>query len=259
MATKRHITTYDRDPSNYDYYAKTSDVYDVSGAVLPFQLQKYAPIIDYIIQYFNITTSINNMKLLDIGIGYGTFLKVCEEKEIEDLYGMDPHPVSINIARKYTTADLRVGKVEELPWPFAENYFDVITCLDVVEHLPDPAVLFENAKKYISDNGIIVVRTPNGELPYLMRELPFIGIKDTNPTHINIHNPTYWRKLAQKNDLDMVIDWKGEHLTHTKFIPYIIRKICNLRKVDHRKVPLLNMFEQAYIMVLSRKKIDTTE
>ena len=247
MASEKHITT-DKDPLNYDYYAKTSELYELSGEVHPFQQQKYTPIVDYISNYNNK----NNIKVLDVGIGYGAFLKVCEEKLSKSLYGMDPYKDSINIARTYITADLQVGKIQDIPWPFPENYFDVITCLDVIEHLSNPAVFFENVKKYLSDDGIIVVRTPNGELPYMLRKLPLIGIKDTSPTHINIHKPAYWRKLAQDNDFDIIIDWKGEHLTHVRFIPRIIQKICNLMKVDHKKVPLFNMFEQAYIIVLSR-------
>ena len=92
-----------------------------------------------------------------------------------------------------------------------------------------------------------------GGLPYLMRKLPFIGIKDTNPTHINVHGPKYWKRLAIENGFEIIRDWKGEHLTHIKYIS-ILHKITNLLKIDHRKVPVLNMFEQAYIMILRNKQ-----
>jgi len=126
---------------------------------------------------------------------------------------------------------------------------DVITCLDVVEHLSNPEIFFQNVKKYITDNGIVVVRTPNGGIPYLMRKIPFIGIRDTNPTYINVHSPKYWKKLAVKNGFRILKDWKGEHLTHIKGIN-LLGKFLNILKIDHRKIPLLNLFEQAYIMIL---------
>jgi 2-polyprenyl-3-methyl-5-hydroxy-6-metoxy-1,4-benzoquinol methylase len=240
---------YDMDPSNVTYFSKISDVYDLSGDVLLFHQQKYAPIIESIIQYFKKLKNIEDVRLLDIGIGYGAFLKECEKKGLKKLHGMDPFLISIGIAKKYTSADLRIGKIESLPWPFEENYFDVITCLDVVEHLKYPEIFFKNVKKYIVDNGIVVVRTPNGELPYLLRKFPFIGIKDDNPTHTNVHNPKYWMHLAEKNGFEILKNWKGEHLTHVNYINYL-NKICNLINVDHRRVPLLNMFEQAYIMMI---------
>lgn len=238
-----------RDLSNITYSSKVFDLYDTSRRVLPFHQQKYKPPIDYIINYFEGIKSLKELKLLDVGIGYGAFLNVCEEKGLKNLYGMDPFPDSIAIAKEYTSADLRVGNIEDLQWSFEENYFDVITCFDVVEHLQCPKVFFKNVKKYIADNGIIIVRTPNGEFPYLMRKLPFIGARDDNPTHINVHGPRYWRHLAIQNGFDIIKEWKGEHLSHIKYLPYI-HKITDFLKIDHRKVPVLNMFEQAYILIL---------
>ena len=43
---------FDRDLSNITYSTKVSDLYDVSGNILPFHQQKYKPIIEYIINYF---------------------------------------------------------------------------------------------------------------------------------------------------------------------------------------------------------------
>ncbi len=187
--------------------------------------------------------------MLDIGIGYGTFLKICENKGFKNLCGMDPFPNSIFIAKKYLSKDLREGKIENLPWPFKENFFDTRTCLDVVEHLQHPITFFENVKKYISEKGIIVLRTPNGEFAYKLRRLPLIGIKDTNPTHINVHKPEYWKRIASKCGYEIIKEWKGEHLTHIRYIN-ILSKVLSLCGLDHRKVPIVNSFEQAYIMIL---------
>lgn len=256
METKdeNNYNNLERDLDNITYSARIFDVYNRSGRVHPFQQEKYRPIIKYIIEYHNsIGKNLDNIKLLDIGVGYGAFLKLCGENGFKKLYGMDPFPNSIAIARKYTSANLRVGKIEDLPWPFKENYFNVVTCLDVVEHLQYPEIFFKNVKRYIIKDGIVVVRTPNGGLPYLMRKLPFIGIKDTNPTHINVHTPKYWKELADKNGFEIIKDWKGEHLTHIKGMN-IIDRLSRKIKIDHRKIPLLNKFEQAYIMVIKLRK-----
>jgi len=247
MKKNKIDTSIERDPFNPTYSLKISDIYNTLGQVNTFQRKKYEPIIDYIVEYFQ--SNVKDIKLLDIGIGYGAFLKLCEERGLKNLYGMDPFPVSVNIAKKYTSAELRLGRIEDSSWPFEERCFDVITCLDVVEHLKNPEIFFINVKKYIAENGIVVIRTPNGQLPYLMRRIPFIGIRDSNPTHINVRNPKYWKRLAENNGFEILAEWRGEHLTHIKFMP-LIQKVFESLKIDHRKIPILNMFEQAYIVIL---------
>jgi 2-polyprenyl-3-methyl-5-hydroxy-6-metoxy-1,4-benzoquinol methylase len=244
---KTDLKNCDRDPFNLSYSPKITDVYDKEGNIFPFLRQVYTPIIDAIASVCD--KDIEDIELLDIGIGYGAFLKNCEENGFKNLYGMDPFPNSIEMAKKYISTDLRVGEIEKLPWPFSNNCFDVITCLDVVEHLHDPVTLFENIKSYIKDKGIIVIRTPNGEFPYKLRKLPFIGKEDINPTHINIHKPVYWKRLALKCDFKVIRSWKGEHMTHVRYI-HNLGKILSLLKIDHRNVPIINSFEQAYIMIL---------
>ena len=112
----------DKDISNITYSATVSNLYDTYGKVRPFHREKYKPIIEYILEYFG-KENLEKIKLLDVGIGYGAFLKLCEETGMKNLYGMDPFPNSINIAKKFTSADLRLGKIEDDSWPFEENYF----------------------------------------------------------------------------------------------------------------------------------------
>lgn len=242
-----------RDPSNLTYTTKLSKLFDNSGNVRSFQKEKYDPIIDFLLHCFNNKKNVNNINLLDVGIGYGAFLKICEQKKNFNLFGMDPFPESINIAKRFTKADIRDGRIEKLPWPFKTKQFDIITCIDVVEHLQNPEIFFKNVTKYISKDGIIVVRTPNKDLPYSFRKIPLIGVKDVNPTHVSVHNSRYWKQLAQKNEFKVIKDWKGEHLWHIKLI-YPLNKITKILRVDHRNVPILNKFEQAYIMVLKLQK-----
>jgi 2-polyprenyl-3-methyl-5-hydroxy-6-metoxy-1,4-benzoquinol methylase len=237
------------DRSNITYTTEESGLFDNSGNVVPFIQQKYSPIIEVIIQQFKNKKKIKEVKLLDIGIGYGAFLKYCEKKEFEMLYGMDPFPTSIEMAKRHTSANIFNGRIENLPWPFEGKFFDVITCIDVVEHLEKPELFFKNVARYINNTGIIAIRTPNKGIPYIMRKLPHIGMKDENPTHINVQKPRYWKALAQKQGYKIIKDWKGEHLTHIRHLDHLTNFLY-YKKIDHRKIPLLNMFEQAYIMII---------
>src|SRR4051794_29880810 len=72
-------------------------------------------------------------RLLDAGCGSGRTLD--ELARYGRVWGVDVSPDAVETARSRGHADVRVARVEELP--FADQTFDVVTCLDVVEHTPD--------------------------------------------------------------------------------------------------------------------------
>ncbi len=238
-----------RDPDNPTYVHDTSTLYDEGGDVSEYQRQKFAPLLDAI-ESAAAPRRPEQLSLLDVGVGYGAFLRLCEERGFGRLAGLDPFPDSIRIAERHTGARLRTGDAAARDWPFEEAAFDVVTCLDVVEHLEEPRVFFDNAKRYLAPDGVLVVRTPNGQLPYRLRRVPGIGIPDPNPTHINVHPPEWWSERARAAGWWIVEDWRGEHLTHLRLLPRLLALGCRLLGIDHRRVPGLAAFEQAYVMVL---------
>jgi 2-polyprenyl-3-methyl-5-hydroxy-6-metoxy-1,4-benzoquinol methylase len=163
---------------------------------------------------------------------------------------MDPFPKSIEIAKQNTSAELLLGDILDEEWPLEEKGYDAITCMDVVEHLEDPAIFFDRVKRYLRPDGIVLVTTPNKGLPYMMRSIPLIGFKDPNPTHINVQRPAYWRRIARENGFEILKEWKGEYLTHIRLIPKILMLLCRILRLDHRRIPIVNAFEQSFCMVL---------
>lgn len=63
----------------------------------------------------------------------------------------------------------RVGKTKGLDTrqlaladaPFGPESFDVITLIDVLEHLPNPTKIVQSIWSLLRPNGIIVVKVPN--------------------------------------------------------------------------------------------------
>ena len=47
------------------------------------------------------------------------------------------------------------------PWPLDEQSTDLVTCDCVVEHLHDPAKLFQEARRVLAPGGHLCIRTPN--------------------------------------------------------------------------------------------------
>jgi SAM-dependent methyltransferase len=241
----------DRDSDNTTYSHSVSALASKGGQ--KFVEEKFLPKVEIIKQYF--IEDWQEKHILDIGIGYGNFLSLLEGHGFRFLHGMDPFPKSIELSRQFTSADLRLGRIEDANWPFEGHMFDVITSFDVVEHLKEPKLFFSNCRKYLNNDGIIILSTPNKQLPYHLRSVPWIGIPDNNPTHINVNKPGFWIKLAQENDYHILKKWKGEHLTHVKHARKIITKLCRVFRVDPRNVPIINSFEQSLCMVLKSNRI----
>jgi len=236
-----------KDPENLTYVHSLETLKSEEGR--RYQREKYLPKIEFLSGRFG--ESFPEARLLDVGVGYGFFLAMLEEEYgLRDLYGMDPFPKSIEIASQMTSARIVKGDITDSRWPFEPGSFDIVTCFDVVEHLEVPGDFFRMVRTVLRPGGTVVVTTPNLSLPYMMRSWPLIGIPDTNPTHISIRRPSYWKGLAGENGFAVLADWRGEHLAHVRFVPRIFRNVCRALGIDHRKVPLLNAFEQSYCMVL---------
>jgi SAM-dependent methyltransferase len=234
------------DPENptYDHTLDTL----CSEAGYQFQRGKYGPKLAFMRRYFG--ERFPSISVLDVGVGYGVFLKIAgEDYGLRNLFGMDPYPTSIEIARAMTPARIERGSLFDERWPFTERSFDVITCFDVLEHVERPVEFFEHARRYLREGGIAIISTPNKGLPYRMRSIPLIGFPDTNPTHINVQPPAFWKDLAARSGYEIVASWKGEYLTHVRLVSKVLAALCAALRVDARRVPLVNAFEQAFVMV----------
>ncbi len=235
------------DPEN-PTYDHTIDTLCSEGGYR-FQREKYAPKLRYLQSRFG--ARFPEARILDVGVGYGMFLKIAwEDFGLRNLFGMDPYPQSIEIAKTMTQARIERGSIFDERWPYEEGSFDVVTCFDVLEHIERPAEFLEKAKRYLRPGGLVVFTTPNKELPYRMRSIPLIGFPDTNPTHINVHPPSYWKRLVAENGYEIVAFWRGEHLAHIRVVPKVIRALSGALRIDHRKIPLANAFEQSICLII---------
>jgi len=143
-----------RDPENPTYDHSLDTLCSESG--YKFQREKYGPKLAFMKNYFG--ERFARVSLLDVGVGYGIFLKIAaEDYGIRNLSGMDPYPNSIELAKKMTTARIELGSLFDERWPFAEHSFDVITCFDVLEHIEKPDEFFVNAARYLRGGGIVLI------------------------------------------------------------------------------------------------------
>jgi len=113
----------------------------------------------------------NQVRVLDIACneGYLIFeLKALFDNEY-NMYcaGIDINSEYIEIAQqkknffKLENCDFSVMDANDLK--FEDNYFDIVTCASLIEHMSCPATVLEEIKRVLKTEGIIILTTPNGE------------------------------------------------------------------------------------------------
>lgn len=98
-------------------------------------------------------------RLLDVGCAYGLFLSLAEKAGF-DAWGVDVSDHAIEQARSFTDATLEVVDVASDPLPFSDSFFDVVTMLDVVEHLENYHFALREVSRVLRSGGLLVVLGP---------------------------------------------------------------------------------------------------
>ena len=136
--------------------------------------------------------------LLDIGCSFGLFLQ--QATPLFRCTGMDVSPdVVAAAAANLPDATFLVGQLPHVP----QGPWDVITALDVLEHVPDPDAALAAIREGLRPGGIALVVVPvyDGPLGWLTRLL------DKDPTHLHKTSRRYWLDLAARH-LELVA-WQG--------------------------------------------------
>jgi 2-polyprenyl-6-hydroxyphenyl methylase / 3-demethylubiquinone-9 3-methyltransferase len=106
---------------------------------------------------------LQGLSILDVGCGGGL---ICEPlaRLGGSVTGLDPATESIAAAKHHASAlgldiDYRTGRVEDLS--VQTTTFDVVLCLEVIEHVPDPASFLAQCAKLVRPGGLMIVSTIN--------------------------------------------------------------------------------------------------
>ncbi|MCS7010644.1 MAG: class I SAM-dependent methyltransferase [Anaerolineales bacterium] len=124
-------------------------------------------------------------RLLDVGCAYGLFL--LEAQRYFVCSGSDISHHALEEARKILPPEVNLfpGALGSLS---SDRPYDVITCFDVLEHIPDLEIAWENLERLLRPGGLLVLTVPvyDGPLGWLVNRL------DTDPTHVHRRERAFW-------------------------------------------------------------------
>lgn len=167
--TKKAVTA---DSIIYDkkYYAPTDNRHCgmkeyAQPNQIEWRLEKARRILDQVVTHAGSRTERwikdpGNVNMLDIGSGLGYFRQAAQAIGFQH-HGIDLSEDIINQCKETFGFETWQGHIEDLPSIAPDMRFQLITMFDVIEHLEKPRAVIKMLKDFLTDDGILVIRTPN--------------------------------------------------------------------------------------------------
>jgi len=158
-----------------------------------------------------ISSACTSGSVLDVGCFRGDFLRSLPKSY--HYYGIEPSSGARSFAQ-----DNGITIVSEniQSWDENQRTFDVITLLDVIEHLPNPVQALEKLSRALKPGGIIVISTGNtNALPWRMMRLNYWYYFSE---HVSFFNPKWFSWVAKKLQMRVESVQSFSHFEDSFFI-----------------------------------------
>lgn len=137
-------------------------------------------------------------RVLDVGCGHGGFgAALKRERPRTEVWGIEVNHTAAAVASE------RLDRVLRTPFPGAvgAERFDVVSFLDVLEHMADPWEALEHTKRLLAPDGLVVASIPNVRHFHVSLPLLFRGrwVYDTS----GIMDRTHLRFFTRQTIIDL--------------------------------------------------------
>ncbi len=100
----------------------------------------------------------NKGSFLDVGSATGIMMNLAK-KEGWDVYGVELSRWAVDEAKKRYGLEIIQGDFSEVELP--ENFFKVVTLIDIIEHVSNPKEVIEKVWRILEKGGVAVIVTPD--------------------------------------------------------------------------------------------------
>lgn len=116
------------------------------------------------LEYIDSQVGLKNKRVLDVGCGGGILSESMYAKGAE-VTGIDLGEKALNVAKLHqyesgTKVDYRLVSVEQLASEQPAS-FDVVTCMEMLEHVPDPEAIVVACARLVKPGGALFLSTIN--------------------------------------------------------------------------------------------------
>jgi len=154
-------------------------------------------------------TSLRGKKILDIGCGVGLLTEALAREGVH-VIGIDPSPELLEVAIQHARMsgleiNYRLIDSEQMAKEQAHD-FDLVTCMEVLEHVPEPTRVLGAISKLLTPAGHAYISTVDRSVKsllfaiaggeYILRLLP-----KGSHTYQKLIRPAELRQWANQNDL----------------------------------------------------------
>lgn len=224
-------------PSTDDLKALYTDEYfagdDMAAATLAFRTPVFQQCLETLLHLFP-----RRGRLLDVGCWTGDFVEAANHAGFP-ASGIELSTKAARFAANVRKLDVRCCTLSTAP--FAAGSFDVVTMLDVLEHLLDPVAELEYARALLKPAGVIVVRVPNTVFHLaktrVCRLLKVSDIGLQTRYHLNHFTPRTLRSTLQRAGFELLALQVGapELIAHTPWArPWAKRAYVHLATGLHK-------------------------
>ncbi len=156
------------DQQELDKFSKMAATWwDLNGDFKP--IHQLNPLrLNYILQHSN---GLNGKKVLDVGCG-GGILSESMAKSGANVTGIDMSPQPLAVAKQHAQdnnliIDYQQSTIEDFLQQHQQlqaEKFDVITCMEMLEHVPDPLSIIRSCRELLKPDGVLFMSTINRTL-----------------------------------------------------------------------------------------------
>ncbi|WP_457749107.1 class I SAM-dependent methyltransferase [Sulfurimonas sp.] len=151
-------------------------------------------------------------RVLEVGAGSGATLRFAKENHYaKEVYGIEL--CKLDGQNEEVFDGFIVGNIETMELlPYEKDFFDVILCGDVLEHLVDPYSVVLRLKKYLKEDGVLIASLPNIRHFSILKKIIFQG--DFRYEESGILDKTHLRFFCKKNMIELFTDngWKLQYI-----------------------------------------------
>lgn len=147
----------------------------------------------------------NGLKILELGAGTGETLIAAKDLGLaEEVVGIELIKAE-NSGQTSSKIDRFIyGDIENLALDFEDNYFDVVICADVLEHLVDPWQVVRKLSNHLRQGGLFISSIPNIRNYRVLLEIFLHGSFEYQGS--GILDKTHLRFFCKKNIVQMFED-----------------------------------------------------